>query len=255
MALFRNETAVITGAASNLGAAIARRLAGDGADVLLVDIDEDRLQKIGKGISASGHLVHLEPANLADKTSWRKVAEHCEAQNVTMFVHSACPARLETENVVNVSEEAFDVMMNVNVRSGFFLGRALASQMHKQQIAGRLLFITSLHSATPRNLPHYAAAKAGMTMIVKEMARHFAPAGIRVNALAPGAVPGGGFKPVGGFDVLKDRIPVNRVGVADEIAATAITLLSDTHTSYVTGASLVVDGGLDLFNWIDVEPS
>src|SRR4026209_1356882 len=84
-------------------------------------------------------------------------------------------------------------MGNTNVRSGFFIARELGRRMKDGGIKGRMLFITSLHAETPRNIPHYAASKAGQTMVVKELARALGPAGIRVNALAPGAVPGGGF--------------------------------------------------------------
>jgi NAD(P)-dependent dehydrogenase (short-subunit alcohol dehydrogenase family) len=112
-----------------------------------------------------------------------------------------------------------------------------------------MLFITSLHAETPRNLPHYAAAKAGQTMVVKELARALGPAGIRVNGLAPGAVPGGGFN-AGAFD-FSGKIPLGRLGAAEDMANTALALLSDRFCAYVTGTVVAVDGGLALYNWID----
>ena len=79
-----------------------------------------------------------------------------------------------------------------------------------------MLFITSLHAETPRNIPHYAASKAGQTMVVKELARALGPAGIRVNALAPGAVPGGGFNAAAfSFD---GKIPLGRLGRPEDMA-------------------------------------
>ena len=112
-----------------------------------------------------------------------------------------------------------------------------------------MLFITSLHAETPRNLPHYAIGKAGQTMAVKELARYFAPAGIRVNAIAPGAIEGGGFK--ADVAAMSAKIPMGRMGTAEDIAQAAVALLSNELCGYVTGTTLVVDGGIALFNWID----
>ena len=122
-----------------------------------------------------------------------------------MFVHSASPARKEADAALAVSEETFDAMLNTNVRSGFLLARELGRRMVGAAIQGRMLFITSLHAETPRNIPHYSAAKAGQTMLVKELARALGPAGIRVNALAPGAVPGAGSTPLPSTFPLRSR--------------------------------------------------
>ena len=111
-----------------------------------------------------------------------------------------------------------------------------------------MLFITSLHAETPRNIPHYSASKAGQTMVVKELARALGPAGIRVNALAPGAVPGGGFNAAAfKFD---GKIPLGRLGKAEDMANMALALLSDRFSGYVTGTTVAVDGGIALYNWI-----
>lgn len=86
-------------------------------------------------------------------------------------------------------------------------------------------------------------------MVVRELARFFRPAGIRVNAIAPGAVPGSGV--AGDFTTLVGRIPLRRLGTPDDMACVAVTLLSDDATPHVTGAVVPVDGGLALHDWID----
>jgi len=111
--------------------------------------------------------------------------------------------------------------------------------------------MTSLHAYTPRNLPHYSASKAGMTMLMKEMARQFGPSGIRVNAIAPGAIPGGGFATSDDAFQPKRKIPLGRFGTAEDIAEAAVALLSNRFMKYVTGATLAVDGGLQLYSWIE----
>lgn len=115
-----------------------------------------------------------------------------------------------------------------------------------------MLFVTSLHAETPRNLPHYSASKAGQTMLVKELARAFGPDGIRVNAIAPGAIPGGGFDAnAAGADRLARCTSLRRLGKLEEIASMAVALLADRFSGYVTGTTVVVDGGLALHNWIE----
>jgi 3-oxoacyl-[acyl-carrier protein] reductase len=138
-------------------------------------------------------------------------------------------------------------MVAVNLRAGFELGRGAGRHMVRAGLRGRMLFVTSLHAETPRNLPHYSAAKAGLAMTMKELARALGPHGIRVNAIAPGAVAGGGFQ---ADPELAGRVPLGRLGRPEDVAAMALALLSERFAGYVTGTTVVVDGGLGLHNWI-----
>ncbi len=218
--LFAGEHALITGSASNIGRAIAQALAAEGADVTLADINTDPVL-----------------AQLGDRVPH-------------MFVHSASPRRLEADTPLVVSEETWDEMVTTNVRSGFFLGRELGRRMREASITGRMIYVTSLHAEAPRNLPHYSASKAGMTMVMKELARALGPSGIRVNAIAPGAIPGGGAANMDDRFQPKLKIPMQRFGRPEDIAQMAVALMSDRFSGYVTGATVPVDGGLALFNWI-----
>jgi len=139
-------------------------------------------------------------------------------------------------------------MTGINLRAGFFLAREVGRHMVERGTKGRILLITSQHRETPRNLPHYSASKAGMTMVMKELARTLAPAGIRVNAIAPGAIPGGGF--ARNMDELVALIPVGRAGTPDDIAQMAVAVLSERFGRYVVGTTVEVDGGLGLISWI-----
>ena len=139
-------------------------------------------------------------------------------------------------------------MTSVGVRAGFLLGQAAGAHMKARNVKGRMLFITSLHAYTPRNLPHYSATKAGQTMVVKELARALGVYGIRVNAIAPGAIPGGGFD--ANIAAFAEMIPLGRPGTPEDIADMAIALLCDRFSRYVTGTTVAVDGGLALYNWI-----
>ncbi len=246
--LFKGERALVTGSASNIGRAIAEALSREGADLLLADVDAGRNGETEKAIAAAGGAARAITSDLSGKDGWKALLDAVGQQRIDMLVHSAAPARKEADHALAVSEDTFDTMLNVNVRSGFFLARELGKRMEQQGVKGRMLFITSLHAETPRNLPHYSASKAGQTMVVKELARALGPAGIRVNALAPGAIPGGGFN-AGAYD-FGGKIALGRLGNAEDLAGPALALLSDRFTRYVTGTTLVVDGGIALFNWI-----
>ncbi len=247
LGLFRGETALVTGSASNIGRAIAETLAREGAAVRCVDVDADRNAATVAGIAKAGGRAEAVTADLSTTDGWR-TALPPDGQATAMFVHSASPARREADGALTVSEATWDAMVNTNVRSGFFLARELGKRMQAAGTKGRMLFITSLHAETPRNIPHYAASKAGQTMVVKELARALGPAGIRVNALAPGAVPGGGFNAAAfSFD---GKVPLGRLGTAQDMADMAVALLSDRFSGYVTGTTVAVDGGIALYNWI-----
>jgi NAD(P)-dependent dehydrogenase (short-subunit alcohol dehydrogenase family) len=146
-----------------------------------------------------------------------------------------------------VTEAQWDSMITVGLRAGFVLGQAVGAHMKAHRIKGRMIFITSLHADT-RNLPHYSATKAGQTMLVKELARALGADGIRVNAIAPGAIPGGGFD--ADISSLTKMIPLGRTGTPEDIADMAVALLCDRFSRYVTGTTIAVDGGLALYNWI-----
>jgi len=99
---------------------------------------------------------------------------------------------------------------------------------------------------------HYSASKAGQTMVMKELAKALGPHGIRVNAIAPGAIPGGGFDAKGaGLERLTRCTSLRRLGTPDDIAGMSIALLADRFSAYVTGTTVVVDGGMALHNWIE----
>ena len=227
--LLQNDTALVTGAAQGIGQAIARAIEAEGGKVLAVDRDDFDLSRPGSALALT-------------ETAIKKF------KHVSIFVHAACPPRKEEQNALAVSEAQWREMLEVNLNSGFLIAQALGNHMRENGIRGRMLFVTSLHAQAPRNLPHYSASKAGQTMVMKELARALGPHGIRVNAIVPGAVPGAGFK---GSPDLVEKIALKRVGKPEDIAPMAVAILSEKYGAYMTGASVVVDGGIALYNWLD----
>ena len=167
---------------------------------------------------------------------------------VTHFVHSASPPRREADHAFAVSTETWEQMRAVNVDAGFHVARELARKLIVAKAPGSFLFLTSLHSGTPRNLPHYSTSKAALSMLVKELAKTLGRFGIRVNALVPGAIAAGGF---GADPSLAKHIPLGRLGRGEDLAPMALAVLSNRVSAYVTGAAIVVDGGLSLTNWFE----
>ena len=239
--LLAGERALVTGCGGGIGRGIALALKAEGATVLGSDI------KAPPG--ADG--IDFAAADLGQRDGWRRLLDAAVARlgSISLFVHAASPRRLETDTALSVSEETWDAMTGVNLRAGFFLAREVGRHMVERGTRGRILLITSQHREMARNLPHYSASKAGMTMVMKELARVLAPSGIRVNAIAPGAIPGGGFV-AGNLGELVAQIPLGRAGTPDDVAQMAVAVLSERFGRYVVGTTLEVDGGLGLISWI-----
>ncbi len=231
--LLEGDAALVTGSARGIGRGIAEALAAEGARVLGADLE---------GAELRCDLSTLEGAQRAAAEAIGRLGK------VSIFVHSASPRRQENQTVLQAIGAQWREMLAVNLDAAFAIGQALGRHMVEQRLKGRMLVVTSLHAHSPRNLPHYSAAKAGQTMLVKELARALGPHGIRVNAIVPGAIPGGGFQAPPG---MAEKIPLRRFGTPADVAAMAVAVLSERFGAYVTGASIVVDGGIALHNWID----
>jgi len=227
--LLQGDTALVTGAGGGIGRAVAAALADEGATVFGADLQDADLSRPGEAVRLAGEAVRRLGA-------------------VSIFVHAASPRRQEAQKVLQVAEAEWREMLEVNLNAGFLIAQALGRHMVERAVKGRMLFVTSLHAWSPRNLPHYSASKAGQTMVVKELARALGPHGIRVNAVAPGAIPGGGFAAP---QALADKIALQRFGTPAEVAAMAVAVLSERFGAYVTGATIAVDGGIALHNWIE----
>jgi NAD(P)-dependent dehydrogenase (short-subunit alcohol dehydrogenase family) len=231
--LLDGERALVTGAARGIGRGMVEALRAEGAEVLGADIEAADLR-----------------CDLSSAEGARRLAQAAMEKlgSVSIFVHCASPRRQEAQHVLAATEAQWREMLAVNLDAAFILCQTLAQHMIASKLRGRLLLTTSLHAGSPRNLPHYSAAKAGETMLVKELARALGPHGIRANAIVPGAIPGGGFQAPPG---MVEKIPLRRFGTPADVAAMAVAILSERFGSYVTGASIVVDGGIALHNWID----
>jgi 3-oxoacyl-[acyl-carrier protein] reductase len=243
------EAALVTGAGNGIGRAIALALVGEGVRTVFADVSEERVAAAIKSASKP-ELAMPFVGDLAERATCEALLTHAEKTigRVTHLVHSASPPRREADHAFAVSDETWRQMHAVNIDAGFHLSRELARKLIAAKQPGSFLMLTSLHAETPRNLPHYSSAKAAMAMMVRELAKTLGRYSIRINALVPGAIAAGGFV---ADPSLAKHIPLGRIGRAEDLAPMALAVLSDRISAYVTGAAIVVDGGLSLTNWFD----
>lgn len=249
--LLEGETALVTGGAAGIGRAIASALAREGARVVLADVIGHAGRDVVELLSRSGHDARFIESDLSQPDAPARLVDAALAAvgHLSILVHSASPPRRAHDNALKLDDATWDRMLAVNLTAGFRLGQRVGRHMIEAGIKGKMLYLTSLHAEIPRTLPHYSASKAGMTMVMKELAYGLGRYGIRVNAIAPGAI--GGGTGVLTDPALAKRIPLGRIGAPDDIAGMAVALLSDRFSSYVTGATFRVDGGLGLITWFD----
>lgn len=233
MKLLEGDRALVTGTGNGIGRGIAAALEQEGASVLRADLSGSDIDCDLSGAAGAQALAEEAIRRLG---------------TVSIFVHSASPRRQEEQTALNATQAQWREMLAVNLDAAFILTQAFGKHMVEKKIKGRMLLVTSLHAESPRRIPHYSAAKAGETMLVKEMARALGPHGIRVNAVAPGAIPGGGFQAPPG---MVEKIPMRRFGSPTDVAGMAVAVLSERFGAYVTGTTVVVDGGIALYNWIE----
>src|SRR4029450_5619020 len=217
------EAALVTGAGNGIGRAIAQALVGEGVRTVFADVNRDTVTAAIKA-SARPELAIPFVGDLADAAARQALLADAAAAvgRVTHFVHSAARPRREADHALGVTTETWARMHAVNLEAGFHLSRELARKLIADKASGSFLLLTSLHAGTPRNLPHYSTSKAGLSMLVKELAKTFGRFDIRVNALVPGAIAAGGFV---ADPKLARHIPLGRLGQAQDLAPMALSLV------------------------------
>ncbi len=241
------RVAIVTGASRGIGAAVAGGLAGAGHHVVLVARSQDKLQAVEQQIEADGGSAEVQPCDLADGQA---IADLVEAvaeshKRLDILVNNAGITR--DTLVLRMSDEQWDEVINVNLRSVFFACRAAARPMMRGKW-GRIINISSVSGLVGNaGQCNYAASKAGVIGLTKSLAKELAGKAITANCVAPG------FVETDMTDVLPDAVkqgakeltPVRRFGQPAEIAAAVVYLASDA-AGFTTGQVLAVDGGMTM---------
>lgn len=237
------KVAVVTGGARGLGRAIALRLARDGADISVWDLDldgaeatADMVRRLGRrAIACGGNSAKAE--DIARAVS----ATHAELGKVSILVNNA--ARSPFLAFEDISEDIWDDLMAVNLKGPFLCCKALVPDMREANW-GRIVNISSSSAQTgSARQTHYAASKAGIIGFTKSLAQELATTGITVNNVPPGFVDTEGLQesPVD-VDAFAPLTPMKRAGRPENIAA-AVAFLASEDADYITGHTLSVNGG------------
>jgi 3-oxoacyl-[acyl-carrier protein] reductase len=245
MTLVGGRVAVVTGAAQSIGLAIAEDLADHGAGIAVVDINEAGAEAAAAALRARGVTASAFPADVSSFEQMTALVPKVldVFPTVDILVNNAGITR--DNLVVRMSEEEWDSVLRVNLKSAFNCSRAFARQMIKQR-SGRIINIASVIGLMGNvGQANYAASKAGMIGLTKSLARELAPRGITVNAVAPGYIDTAMTHalPEAARQQLMALVAIKRMGRAEDVAA-AVTFLASERASYITGQVLNVDGGM-----------
>jgi meso-butanediol dehydrogenase/(S,S)-butanediol dehydrogenase/diacetyl reductase len=240
------RVALVTGAGSGIGAAIARRFASEGATLVLCGRRREALEKVAGEIVEAGGLAEVTPLDVADDTAFAAAIRDAHARHGRIDVLVSNAYRMTAAPLVELTTEAWHHNFRVTLDAAFFGLRAVLPLLTSARRGSVINVSSTAGLAGSPGLAGYGAAKAALENLTRAAAVEAAPFGVRVNSLCPGVVatPGtlGAFADPRARRALERTIPLGRFGLPEEIAGAAAFLASD-DAAYVTGATLVVDGG------------
>ncbi len=247
-----NRTAVITGGARGIGAATAKRLAAAGAKIAVLDLNEAAAQETAAEIVAAGGRALGFQADVTDRERVTEVMAQIaeEFDSIDILMNNA--GVLRDKMLFKMSDDDWDLVMNVHLKGAFIATQAAQSYMVKQGY-GRIISMSSISADGMRGQTNYAAAKAGLRGFTRTVAIELGPFGITANAISPGFIEtemtretaeriGSTIEEM--RDAAAQAAPVRRGGRPDDIA-NAVLFLASEESSFITGHNLYVTGGND----------
>ncbi|MFZ3340482.1 MAG: SDR family oxidoreductase [Terriglobales bacterium] len=247
---FAGKVAIVTGGAMGIGEATARKLAGLGASVAILDVDRDAGRKSAAAITKDGHVCEFFPSNIS------LGAEVSQAVAAVVNKYKAIDILVSNAGIqlygdaVTTSEQEWDRLMGINLK-GCFLAAKYAVP-HLIERGGAIVIVGSVQSMTAiSNSIAYVASKHGLLGLTRAMSLDYANKGVRVNCVCPGAIDTPMLRWAAGLSDDPEKViqtcnhmhPLGRIGRPEEVAD-AIAYLASPMASFITGAALLVDGGM-----------
>ena len=249
MGRFTGKTAIITGSTSGIGKGIAHRLASEGANVVINSYrEQEDIDQILSDVTSAGGEAFFVRADLGKVEEIHDLFEQAVQRfgQIDVLVNNA-GIQIRSP-LLDVTESDFDRVISVNMKGYYFAAQTYVRFALKHGHKGAIVNISSVHEIIPfPNFDSYAMSKGGVMMMMKNLAIELAPIGIRVNNVAPGAINTDINDALNENPDLKEKLFTNismgRMGSVEEVAAVVAFLASD-ESSYVTGSTYTVDGGL-----------
>ncbi len=245
----KNKIALITGARRGMGRAHAVALAKQGAKTVVTDIDLNECEKVGQEIKKLGGEAACFKMDVLDPKEINRVFDEVIRKfgRLDILVNNA--GIFFSKPALEMSESDWDKMLDINLKGQFLCAQRAAKEMAKNKW-GRIINIASIASGGVgvgfAGAAHYTASKGGIIGMSESLAAEWAPLGINVNVIAPGAIDtpmvGAAQMPKEAMDAMLADVPMKRIGKPEEVSAMVVFLASE-ESSYVTGATFYVDGG------------
>ncbi len=247
---FQGKIVLVTGAARGVGKVIAKAFAQKGASVIINDIDLQEANGVAQEMTREGFEAMAAKADVSRGSEVEAMINEVIAKygKIDILVNNAA-VFAESVLIMELEEEEWDRVMNVNLKGVFNCSKAVMRNMINQK-SGKIINIASFVGKTGRVVyskfgtptkAHYCASKAGVISLTKSLAFELAPHNINVNAVAPGSIDPGGTEK-GKRDMITPLVPLGRMGTSEDVAA-AVLFLASPEASFITGEIMDVNGG------------
>ncbi|MFF7730659.1 SDR family NAD(P)-dependent oxidoreductase [Streptomyces sp. NPDC008001] len=248
---FDGYSVLVTGAGRGIGAATARRLAAEGARVLVTDLDGDRAARCAARLREDGLAAEAHVCDVGDRAAVEAAVAYAVERfgGLDVLVNNAYSFHADPPLVEDVTDDAWSRDLDITLTGAFRCVRAAVPHLAAApDRRGAVVSIGSVNGEQDYGNHAYSAAKAGLAGLTRTLAGQCAPRGVRVNLVAPGTVrtPGWDGRP-GALERAAEQYPLGRVGEPEDIAA-AVAFLASRDAAWITGVTLPVDGGILIGN-------